>query len=184
MRARVRMSLCYRFEDWAFSFSPLTPLYTRLYKPSDLALARNCCLARILPGEAELVSEWTGLPGEAKSVKRFERSNGLDTALYKNYLYLFFHSVKEEDWGQGGWMVSTETLKWWNLKEGWRMTEDDDNEPSMTIAATPDDKTIQRKTRLKYPASYLACGIDQLQLVFLSSQFYTLCECCKRQTQQ
>ena len=57
---------------------------------SDLALARNCCLARMLPGEAELVSEWTGLPGEAKSVKRFERSNGLDTALYKNYLYLFF----------------------------------------------------------------------------------------------
>ena len=39
-------------------------------------------------GEAELVSEWTGLPGERKSVKRFERSNGLDTALYKNYLYL------------------------------------------------------------------------------------------------
>ena len=28
------------------------------------------------------VSEWTGLPGE-ESVKRFERSNGLDTALYK-----------------------------------------------------------------------------------------------------
>ena len=60
---------------------------------SDLALARNCCLARMLPGEAELVSEWTGLPGEAKSVKRFERSNGLDTALYKNYLYLFFTSA-------------------------------------------------------------------------------------------
>ena len=59
---------------------------------SDLALARNCCLARMLPGEAELVSEWTCLPGEAKSVKRFERSNGLDTALYKNYLYLFFMS--------------------------------------------------------------------------------------------
>ena len=55
---------------------------------SDLALARNCCLARMLPGEAEVVSELTGLPGEAKSVKRFERSNGLDTALYKNYLYL------------------------------------------------------------------------------------------------
>ena len=54
---------------------------------SDLALARICCLARMLPGEAELVSEWTGLPGEAKSVKRFERSNGLDTALYKNYLF-------------------------------------------------------------------------------------------------
>ena len=55
---------------------------------SDLALARNCCLARMLPGEAELVLEWTGLPGEAKSVKRFERSNRLDTALYKNYLCL------------------------------------------------------------------------------------------------
>ena len=54
----------------------------------DLVLARNCCLTRMLPGEAELVSEWTGLPGKAKSVKRFERSNGLDTALYKNYLYL------------------------------------------------------------------------------------------------
>ena len=25
----------------------------------------------------------------AKSVKRFERSNGLDTAQYKNYLYLY-----------------------------------------------------------------------------------------------
>ena len=56
---------------------------------SDLVLAHNCCLARILPGEAELVSEWTGLSGRAKSVKSFDRSNGLDTALYKNYLYLF-----------------------------------------------------------------------------------------------
>ena len=28
--------------------------------------------------------ESTGLSGLAKSVKRFERSNGLDTALYKN----------------------------------------------------------------------------------------------------
>ena len=33
----------------------------------------------------ELVPEWTGLPGGgAKSVKRFERSNWLDTALYKS----------------------------------------------------------------------------------------------------
>ena len=46
---------------------------------SYLFLARNCCLARMLPGEAELVSEWTGLSGRAKRVKRFERSNGLDT---------------------------------------------------------------------------------------------------------
>ena len=37
-------------------------------------VARNCCMARMLPGEAELVSEWTGLPGRAKSVKRNERS--------------------------------------------------------------------------------------------------------------
>ena len=56
---------------------------------SDLVFARNCSIARMLPGEAELVSEWTGLPGRAKSVKRFERSNGPDIALYKNYLYLF-----------------------------------------------------------------------------------------------
>ena len=60
---------------------------------SDLAVARNCCLARMLPGEAELVSERTGLPGRAKSVKPFERSNGLDTALYKNYLFSFFLSL-------------------------------------------------------------------------------------------
>ena len=54
---------------------------------SDLVLARNCCLARMLPGEAELVSELTGLSGRAKSVKCFDRSNGLDTVLYKNYLF-------------------------------------------------------------------------------------------------
>ena len=30
--ARVRIALCYRFEDWAFLFSPLTPLFTQLYK--------------------------------------------------------------------------------------------------------------------------------------------------------
>ena len=56
---------------------------------SDLVVARNCCMTRMLPGEAELVSERTGLPGRAKSVQRFERSNGLDTVLYKNYLYLY-----------------------------------------------------------------------------------------------
>ena len=56
---------------------------------SDLVVARNCCMSRMLPGEAELVSERTCLPGMANSVKRFKRSNVLDTALYKkNYLYL------------------------------------------------------------------------------------------------
>ena len=54
----------------------------------DLVVAHNCCMARMLTGEAELVSERTGLSGRAKNVKRFERSNGLDTALYKNFLYL------------------------------------------------------------------------------------------------
>ena len=38
---------------------------------SDLILARNCSDARMLPGEAELVSE-----GGGQSVKRSERSNG------------------------------------------------------------------------------------------------------------
>ena len=46
-----------------FSFTSQTPLFTQLYKMylaidsggnvSDLVLARNCCLARMLPGEAE-----------------------------------------------------------------------------------------------------------------------------------
>ena len=57
---------------------------------SDFALARNCCLARMLPGEAELVSDWTGLSGRAKSANLFERSNGLDTALYKKNTFTFF----------------------------------------------------------------------------------------------
>ena len=34
---------------------------------SDLVVARNCCMARMLPyEEAELVSESTGLQGRAK----------------------------------------------------------------------------------------------------------------------
>ena len=62
---------------------------------SDLVVARNCCMTRMLPGEAELVSEWTRLPGRAKSVKRFERSNGLDTALYKKHTFFTFIAVSE-----------------------------------------------------------------------------------------
>ncbi len=61
---------------------------------SDLVVARNGCMARMLPGEAELVSQWTGLPVMATRVKRFEQSNGLDTALYKNYLYRFRRSQR------------------------------------------------------------------------------------------
>ena len=58
---------------------------------SDVIVARNCCMAGMLPGEAELVSEETGLSGRATSVKRIERSNGLDTALYKNYLFFYLY---------------------------------------------------------------------------------------------
>ena len=35
---------------------------------SDLVFACNCCMARMLPREAELVSQQTGLPGEAFEV--------------------------------------------------------------------------------------------------------------------
>ena len=59
--------LCYRFEDWAFSFSPRRPSSLSCINEylatdsgghvSDLVVARNCCMARMLPGEAELVSE-------------------------------------------------------------------------------------------------------------------------------
>ena len=45
---------------------------------SDLVVARNCSVARML----EQVCHGR------KSVKRFERSNGLDTALYKNIHFL------------------------------------------------------------------------------------------------
>ena len=46
---------------------------------SGLVVERDCCMARMVPGDVELVSAGGG----AKCVKRFERSNGLDTALYK-----------------------------------------------------------------------------------------------------
>ena len=58
--------LCYRFEDWAFFVhSHRRPCINVLScineylaidsggNVSDLVLARNCCLARMLPGEAE-----------------------------------------------------------------------------------------------------------------------------------
>ena len=40
--------LCYRFKVWAFSFSPRCP--------SSLVV-HNCCVDRMVPREAELVSE-------------------------------------------------------------------------------------------------------------------------------
>ena len=52
--------LCYRFEVWAFSFTSRRLSCINVYlaidsggNVSDLVLARNCCLARMLPGEAE-----------------------------------------------------------------------------------------------------------------------------------
>ena len=62
---------------------------------SDLVVARNCCMARMLPGEAENGVGMNRSVREGKSGKRFERSNGLDTALYKNYLYLFFYLLQK-----------------------------------------------------------------------------------------
>ena len=82
---------------------------------SDLVVARNCCMARMLPGEAELVLEWTGLSGNAKSVKRFERSNGLDTALYKNYLYLYLFT-------SGFWLVNF-TKSLWTCWTNWLISK-------------------------------------------------------------
>ena len=64
------------------------PGYRQWWK-CDLVVARNFCMARMLPGEAELVSESIGLPGRAKGVHRYERSDGLDTTLYINYIYLY-----------------------------------------------------------------------------------------------
>ena len=51
---------------------------------SDLVFARNYCVARMLPGEADVGMNRSAMQGR-KSVKRFERSNGLDTALYKTH---------------------------------------------------------------------------------------------------
>ena len=39
-----------------------------------------CCVARMLSRDVELVSERTG-------VKSFKRCNGVDTALYKTYIF-------------------------------------------------------------------------------------------------
>ena len=53
---------------------------------SDLVFARNCSVARMLPREA---GNGVGMNRSAKggkSLKRSERSNGPDTALFKNYL--------------------------------------------------------------------------------------------------
>ena len=61
---------------------------------SDLVVARICCMARMLPGEAELVSEWTGLPGRAKSVCTALWAVRRTGYYIKNYLYLFYNFIR------------------------------------------------------------------------------------------
>ena len=55
-------SLCYRFEVWAFPFSPRLCIYINMYLAIDSGgnmreWAFNCCVARMLPREVELMSE-------------------------------------------------------------------------------------------------------------------------------
>ena len=38
------------------------PCYRQWWTCEWIVVARNCCMTRMLPREAELVSEWTGLP--------------------------------------------------------------------------------------------------------------------------
>ena len=40
------------------------PGYRQRWKCECIVFTRNCCSARMLPGEAELVPEWTGLSGD------------------------------------------------------------------------------------------------------------------------
>ena len=86
--------LCYRFEDWPFLFSPLTPQSTQLHINEYLAIDiggnvseySHCAIAAWLECFQEKPS-WCRneqVCQGRKSVKRFERSNGLDIALYKN----------------------------------------------------------------------------------------------------
>ena len=64
--------LCYRFTTWAFSFSPrhvsslicINKYLRRWWKSGWIIFTLNCCVARMLPREVELVPEWTDLPGE------------------------------------------------------------------------------------------------------------------------
>ena len=54
----------YRFEDWAFHFSPIDALVDSAVNEhlaidsggnvSDIVLSRNCCQARMLPGESRV----------------------------------------------------------------------------------------------------------------------------------
>ena len=65
---------------------------------SDLVLARNCCLARMHPGEAENGVGMNRFVREGKNCEALnnERSNGLDAALYKNYhLFIYYYTFRD-----------------------------------------------------------------------------------------
>ena len=51
---------------------------------SDLVFMRNCCVLRMFQEKPS----WCRMNRSVREGKK-ERSNGLDNALYKNYLYLF-----------------------------------------------------------------------------------------------
>ena len=63
----------------------------RLGSKGLIVFAHNCCMARMLPTEAELMSERTGLPGlKCKALWAVQQLNS-DTALYKNITLPFLH---------------------------------------------------------------------------------------------
>ena len=60
---------------------------------SDLVVARNCAWLECFPEKPSWCRNEQVCQGR-KSVKRFERSNGLDTALYKKLpLFSCFHKI-------------------------------------------------------------------------------------------
>ena len=50
------------------------------------------------------------------------------------WTWIYPDKAQGEDQIPNGWMLWTETWKWWDWEKRWGMTEDDGEEPSMTIA--------------------------------------------------
>ena len=68
-------------------FTRFIVLFTLFYGHGELAVTRSQFLRRLLRDHAQTAAVWKAIHTSLeKSVKRFERSNGLNTALYKNYL--------------------------------------------------------------------------------------------------
>ena len=63
---------------------------------SDLLLARNCCQARMLPGETELVTERRGLSGRAKRLNALSGPTDWILRYIKTtfYTHFLFHREK------------------------------------------------------------------------------------------